>query len=160
MRQNAVERPKNSSDIVPRTFWAHFCHFLEVQIWVHFWKFLQKCDFEASRQTTYVVQKWRSDTHLKPLLKRYQMCVQSPFLHNICFQTRGRKIAFLHLSGGTRAKSKISKSAIFLNDFGLKFFAKFWKKNAIFWVIPGGGKFQKWSLEKPKQAFWALFEHK
>ena len=160
MRQNAVERPKNTSDIVPRTFWAHFCHFLEVQIWVHFWKFLQKCDFEASRQTTYVVQKWRSDTHLKPLLKRYQMCVQSPFLHNICFQTRGRKIAFLHLSGGTRAKSKISKSAIFLNDFGLKFFAKFWKKNAIFWVIPGGGKFQKWSLEKPKQAFWALFEHK
>ena len=54
-----------------------------------------KCDFAASRLKTYVVQKWRLDTHLIAFEKRFQMCVRSPFLHNICCLTGGLKIAFL-----------------------------------------------------------------
>ena len=108
MRQNALERPRKCSDIVPRTFLAHFCHFWSSKFWAIL-KIFAKCDFAAFAQPTYVVQKWRSDTHLKPLQNPYQMCVQSPFLHNICFQTRGLKIAFLDLSGVHGQNQKFEK---------------------------------------------------
>ena len=161
MRQNALERPRKCSDIVPRTFLAHFCHFLELQILGNFENFCKNAILRPSH-SQHMLCKNGDLTHIWNRFKIPIRCVSNRhFCTTYVFRREASKSHFWTSQGYT-GKIKNFEKCNFPHDFGLKFsknFRKFWKKMRFFPLIPGGAKFQKWSLEKRKQDFWALFEY-
>ena len=155
MRQNALERPRKCSDIVPRTFLAHFCHFLELQILGNFENFCKNAILRPSH-SQHMLCKNGDLTHIWNRFKIPIRCVSNRhFCTTYVFRREASNRIFGPLRGYT-GKIKILKSAIFPHDFGLKFFEKFSKifeKKCDFSTDSRRSKISKMVSRKAKTRF-------
>ena len=155
MRQNALERPRKCSDIVPRTFLAHFCHFLELQILGNFENFCKNAILRPSHSQHMLCKNGDLTTSETASKSLSDVCPIAIFAQHMFSDERPQNRIFGPLRGYT-GKIKNLKSAIFPHDFGLKFskiFENFWKKNAIFSTDSRRSKISKMVSRKAKTRF-------
>ena len=156
MRQNALERPRKCSDIVPRTFLAHFCHFWSSKFWAIL-KIFAKMRFCGLRTANICCAKmaiWHtSETASKSLS---DVCPIAIFAQHMFSDERPQNRIFGPLRGYTGKIKNFEKcnfSAWFWSKIFRKIFENFWKKNAIFSTDSRRSKISKMVSRKRKQDF-------